>query len=123
MNTLNEFNTALYAGLAGLFVAFITKVASKFLDNDKTELETHVTLRKELREELDNVKNELHRLQEELSEWREKYYHQVELTNSLKVDILTLTEELNEYKRISGIYQSSEDTHNGWFDKDQSEQQ
>jgi cob(I)alamin adenosyltransferase len=118
---LTEFTAAFYAAIAGLLVVLITNITNKFINKEKSQLETHVTLRKELREELDNVRNELFRLQEELAEWREKYYHQVELTNSLKLDVLTLTDELNEYKRISGIHPTSDKNHNGWFDTDPDE--
>lgn len=108
MNTFTEFQTAILAAVAGLLVGGIVKLADKFFSRDKDELEMHVTLRKELREELDVVKEELNQLKQELDEWKEKYFHQVELTNALKVDILTLNEELNEYKRVSGIFSLSE---------------
>lgn len=110
-----HLNPAVTATLAGLIVGFFTKFMSKTLDRRKEKLEEHMLLRKELREELDSVKNELHQLQTELDEWRQKYYAQVELTNELKMDILRLTDELNEYKRISGVF-PAQDTreNNGW---------
>jgi predicted nuclease with TOPRIM domain len=113
-----QLNSALVATAAGLIVGAIIKFANKLFDSKKNELEEHVTLRKELREELDSVKEELYKLQEELNDWREKYFHQVELTNTLKMDILRLTDELTEYKRISGIYPSS-NNNNGWTGPDE----
>jgi hypothetical protein len=100
----NEFETALYASMAGFVVGAVMKLVTKFLERDKNELDMHVTLRKELREELDTVKTDLYRFQNELDEWKQKYYDQVQLTNQLKLDIISLTDELNEYKRISGIF-------------------
>lgn len=110
-----HLNPAVTATLAGLIVGFFTKFMSKTLDRRKEKLEEHMLLRKELREELDSVKTELHQLQAELDEWRQKYYAQVELTNELKMDILRLTDELNEYKRISGVFPAQDiRENNGW---------
>lgn len=94
----NEFTVVLYTAIAGFIVGGIIKAFNKVLNKDADELDTHVALRKELREELDTVKLEVQQLQEELDEWRERYYAQVELTNELKVAVLQLTEELNRYK-------------------------
>lgn len=95
---ISEFSTVIYAAFAGFVVGAVIKLINRFLDRDKNELQMHVTLRKELREELDVVKSEVQRLQEELDEWKQKYYLQVELTNELKLAILNLNEELNEHK-------------------------
>jgi len=110
---ISEFNSMLYATFGGLIVGGLIKSINHMFDRKKNQLEEHVILRKELREELDRVKEELSGIQHELDEWKEKYYQQVELTNELKVDILKLTEELSEYKRISGIFPVND---NGWFD-------
>ena len=104
----NEFETAIYASMAGFVVGAVMKVVTKFLERDKSELDMHVTLRKELREELDTVKTDLHRIQSELDDWKQKYFDQVQLTNQLKLDVVSLTEEIYEYKRISGIFPSLE---------------
>lgn len=117
--SITAFNNAMYATIAGLFVGALIKWVNKFTDRKKDQLAEHVILRKELREELDSVKEELYKLQEELDEWKEKYYHQVELTNSLKLDILQLTEELNEYKRISGLHPTDHSGDNGWTKRDE----
>lgn len=118
---LGHLNPAISATLAGLFVGSLAKFFSKMADRRKDKLEEHIALRKELREELDSVKHELHQLQIELDEWRQKYYTQVELTNELKMDILRLTDELNEYKRISGVFPAQDDAResdNGWTSRD-----
>ncbi len=95
----NEIQTSVYAAVAGFVLGAFIKLINKYLDRDKTQLEIHTTLRKELREELDTVKEELHNLQKELDDWKEKYYHQVELTNELRMAIVRLNDELLEYKR------------------------
>lgn len=102
---LREFNSTIIAAAAGLFVGGIMKLINKLFDRKKDEFEQHISLRKELREELDSVKEEVHLLQRDLDEWKQKYYQQLESTNLLKIDMIRLTEELDEYKRISGLYQ------------------
>jgi chromosome segregation ATPase len=97
----SAFNSAVYATIGAVFVGGLVKLINKLVDGKKDRLEEHTTLRKELREELDVVKKELLRLQSELDEWKSKYYTQVELTNELKLDILRLTDELNDYKRAT----------------------
>lgn len=96
----SEVDSAIYGTVGATLLALIVKFADKFFDRQKTYLEEHLALRKELREELDAVKSELSEMKQALDEWKEKYYHQVEITNNLKLDIVRLTEELNEYKEI-----------------------
>jgi DNA mismatch repair ATPase MutS len=93
------FANAVYTTIAALFVGTLVKLINKVVDRKKDNLAEHTILRKELREELDVVKRDLQRLQAELDEWKEKYYAQVQETNSLKLDVINLTEELIEYKR------------------------
>ena len=113
--TDTQFNSAIVASIAGFLIGAVIKITNKLFDGKKENLEEHLSLRKELREELDAVREELHKLQQELNDWREKYYAQLELTNKLKLDILQLTDELSEYKRISGIFP----TNNGWTSPDE----
>lgn len=113
-NSLSELNSAVIAAVSGLIIGAAIRLGNKFFDKNKEELEEHVTLRKELREELDAVKEEITLLRQQVDEWREKYYHQVELTTQLKMDILKLNDQLDEYKRISGIHPDTK--HNGWFE-------
>ena len=101
---ITEFNSVVYATFGGLVVGGLVKSINHIFDRRKNYLEEHVILRKELREELDVVKQELSGIQHELDEWKTKYYQQVELTNELKVDVLKLTDELSEYKKITGIF-------------------
>jgi uncharacterized membrane-anchored protein YhcB (DUF1043 family) len=96
---LGEFSTAIYATIAGLLVGAVIKFFNSIADKGKSELETHLVLRKELREELDTVKEELQRLQVELDEWKQKYYNQVEITGELKLAIVKLSDDLLEHKR------------------------
>ncbi len=49
------------------------KVVERFL-NAKSFVDEHTALRAELREELDNVRDEVVRLRKEVDEWRERYY-------------------------------------------------
>jgi uncharacterized coiled-coil DUF342 family protein len=104
----NEFNTAIYAAIAGVVVGGIVKLANKLMESDKTELATHIILRKELREELDSVKMELRHIQTELTEWKQKYFDQVQLTNELKVELLTISEDLAEYKKRTDSFSAME---------------
>lgn len=104
MNIDGEFNSALYGTLGALLAGALFKFLNRLFDKPSINLQEHISLRKELREELDAVKAELHELQKDLDEWKERYYHQVELTNDLKIQLLNLTDELSEYKKISGIH-------------------
>lgn len=115
----SDFLPAVYASLAGLVVGVLVKVVNSSVDKRKNALDEHLALRKELREELDAVKEELYALQRELDEWKNKYYAQVELTNTLKIDILHLTEDLQEYKRISGLHPTDLSDDNGWTKPDE----
>ena len=83
------------------------KFVSRATDKRKDNLTEHLELRKELREELDTVKEELYRLQKELDEWREKYYHQVELTTLLQVELSQLRMEMSEYRDKTGEFNVS----------------
>lgn len=112
-HVINEFSSAVFATAGGFLVGAILKIINKVVDRRKDNLQEHLELRKELREELDTVKEELHQIQAELDEWKQKYYAQVELTNALKMDIIRLTDELEEYKTMTGMYpvKSEDDVH------------
>lgn len=101
---LSELGSAMYGVVAAVLVTLIIKGINKYLDKDKEKFKENFLLRKELREEMAQLKKEVYALQEELDEWKTKYYDQVQLTNSLRVDILKLTEELNEYKNNTGTF-------------------
>jgi hypothetical protein len=94
-----EFQTAMYAAVSGMVIAGIVKLFNKFVESNSADLETHVALRKELREELDTVKTELRFIQTELDNWKLKYFDQVQLTNELKLELISLGDELREYKQ------------------------
>lgn len=113
-SAFRELSSGQIAAISGLLIGLGLRIVEKFLNKGKDNLEEHVALRKELREELDAVKEELYGLRKEVDEWRQKYYDQVELTNQLKMDIIRFTDELDEYKRISGVFPN--ETHNGWFE-------
>lgn len=80
------------------------KIIERFL-NSKEYADEQVTLRAELREELDKMKAEVASLRGEVDEWREKYYHQVELTNHLHAQIASIKCELDEYKEHTGVFE------------------
>lgn len=118
MNIFQDISSTQIAIVSGLTIGIGLRVVEKFLNKKKENLEEHITLRKELREELDAVKEELYRLKEEVDEWRQKYYDQVGITNHLSMQIEKLTNEIDAYKRISGIHadeQQPDLQHNGWF--------
>ena len=102
-SVVTEINSAIYGTVGALLAGSLVQLANKMLNKKKDKLEEHLALRKELREELDAVKHELSELQKALDEWKEKYYHQVELTNGLKMEVQRLTDEIEEYKN-TGVY-------------------
>lgn len=97
-SVFGEFNSAVIAALGALVFGAVMKIISKITDKRKDALTEHLELRKELREELDAVKAEISTLQKELDEWREKYYHQVEVNTILQAEIASLRLELKEYR-------------------------
>lgn len=105
-NVLGEFSSAIIAALGALIVGVFMKFISKLTDKRKDTLNEHLELRRELREELDAVKQEINTLQKELDEWREKYYHQVEVTTLLQAELAAMRLELSEYTN-SGEYSSN----------------
>jgi len=103
-DVFGEFNSAIFGTIGALVAGSVVQYITKFSNRKKEKLEEHLVLRKELREELDAVKEELYALQKSLDEWKEKYYHKVEMTNELKMEVAKLTDELTEYKMTSGVY-------------------
>jgi uncharacterized protein YlxW (UPF0749 family) len=96
-SVLGEFNSAVIAAIGALVVGVLMKFVSKLTDRRKDTLNEHLELRRELREELDAVKTEISTLQKELDEWREKYYHQVEVTTLLQAELAALRIEMSNY--------------------------
>jgi regulator of replication initiation timing len=78
-----------------------TSDTSSVEHGSSTLLEEHSALRKELRDELDYLKEEIASLRKEVDEWREKYYHQVETTNGLSFEVNVLKSRLREYETIT----------------------
>jgi predicted RNase H-like nuclease (RuvC/YqgF family) len=99
LNSIVELTSAIYAAIAAIIGGTVVKFLNSVSEGGKSALETHLLLRKELREELDTVKEEIQRLQIELDEWKQKYYNQVEITNELKLAIIKLNDELVDHKR------------------------
>lgn len=104
ISLFTELGSAMYGVAAAIIISFVLKGINKYLDRDKEKFKENFLLRKELREESAELKKERSILQMELDEWKKKYYDQVELTNSLKVDILKLSEEFEEHKKVTGTY-------------------
>lgn len=116
LETLDNMDSTVVATISALVVAATMKFVSKFTDRRKDNLDEHVILRKELREELDTVKEEMHALRTEIDSWRDKYYHQVELTNMLQAEVAALKIELADYRSNSGEHHTRPPTVE--FDKD-----
>jgi len=74
---LGEFNSAIIAALGALVVGVLMKFVSKLTDKRKD------------------------------TEWREKYYHQLEVTTLLQAELAALRLELSEYTN-SGEFSSNE---------------
>ena len=77
--------------------------------NNKSTISEHTILRKELRDELDSVRVLLVRIQEEVDEWREKYYHQVETTNELLYEVSVLKNRLSKYESFTDEHKYLDD--------------
>ena len=90
------------AGAAVLIGSAFIKLVEKWLDKPLND--EHTSLRKELREELNIVKKELEALREEVDEWREKYYNQVETTNELLFEVSVLKTRLRKYETDTGEF-------------------
>ena len=106
-NLFGEFNSAIIAALGALVFGALMKFVSKLTDRRKDTLNEHLELRRELREELDAVKAEINTLQKELDEWREKYYHQVEVTTLLQAELAAMRIEMSNY--TSGEFTAPKD--------------
>lgn len=91
------------AGVAAIIGGVVLKLIEK-LWLSKTVVDEHAVLRKELREELDAVKEEIASLRDEVDEWREKYYSQVETTNELLFEVSVLKTRLRKYESDSGEF-------------------
>jgi uncharacterized protein YlxW (UPF0749 family) len=100
--TLKEFNSTVVVTVAALVMGVLMKYITKLSERRKDNLNEHLELRKELREELDTVKDELRQLQKDIDDWREKYYHQVEVNAVLQSQISALRLELTDYQERSG---------------------
>jgi uncharacterized coiled-coil DUF342 family protein len=95
------------AGIAVIIGGVFLKLVEK-LWMSKTVVDEHAILRRELREELDAVRSELAGLREEVDEWREKYYHQVETTNELLYEVSVLKSRLQLYESLEHKLHSDE---------------
>jgi uncharacterized protein YlxW (UPF0749 family) len=99
---LGELGSPIVAIIAAVVIGAAMKLVNRATDRRKDNLTEHLKLRKELREELDTVKDELRQLQRDLNEWREKYYHQLEINAVLQSEMAALRFELEEYKENTG---------------------
>jgi uncharacterized coiled-coil DUF342 family protein len=103
---MREFNIFTpEAGMIGgsaVMGGLLLKLIEKFWVVRKNIIYEHSHLRKELREELDIVKDDLATLRQEVDEWREKYYSQVETTNELLFEVSVLKSRLRKYEVDAG---------------------
>ena len=65
----------------------------------KEESELNMALRKELRDEIHFLKEEIASLEAHVDEWKQKYFDAIQLTNQLQLDILALQAQLLELKQ------------------------
>lgn len=108
MPELNIFSPEVTAaGGAAIIGGIVLKLIEK-LWLSKTVVDEHAVLRKELREELDAVKDEIASLRDEVDEWREKYYSQVETTNELLFEVSVLKTRLRKYESDSGEFSTDD---------------
>ena len=104
MPELNIFSPEIAtAGGAAIIGGIVLKLIEK-LWLSKTVVDEHAVLRKELRSEFDAVRLEIASLRDEVDEWREKYYSQVETTNELLFEVSVLKTRLRKYEADSGEF-------------------
>lgn len=106
LNILSPETTTI--GAITVTSGILLKIVETIWDN-KSTINEHTTLRKELREELDSVRSELIRIQEEVDDWREKYYHQVETTNELLYEVSVLKSRLSKYESFTDEHKFLDD--------------
>lgn len=77
------------------------KIVERFI-NSKYYVNEQLTLRLELRKEMEVLRAQVHLLQKEVDDWRDKYYHQLNATMLLQSELQTLRADLDEYRSSSG---------------------
>jgi F0F1-type ATP synthase membrane subunit b/b' len=91
--------TIFLALFSTVFAGVFLKIIEKVLNKKKEEVDEAVQIRKELREQVSNLKNEIDSLRKEVIEWREKYWEQVKLTAQQNAVISELRSELSDLRR------------------------
>jgi predicted nuclease with TOPRIM domain len=113
MYTISEIISSNPTAAAGI-ITVVGTVVIKVLDgywlhkNTNSVIDQHAVLRQELKDELEVVRTELRELRNEVDEWREKYYSQVETTNELLYEVYTLKERLSQYETVTGTFETPE---------------
>jgi len=74
------------AAVVALFSGLSLKSIQHWLGRSKEREDTATEFRKELREEVKNLRGELKGVEDELDEWRTKYFALIEECNKVKLD-------------------------------------
>lgn len=88
----------LAAALLAIIAVVIGKFIEKFLKKDVEQLDKTLAVRKEVRDELTVLQDEVRTLREEADTWRAKYWEQVQLNTQYQTNLLQLQSELNDVK-------------------------
>jgi len=99
-NGRDQLSTIILAVMAVFIGKLLEKLLSRKLDN----LNEHLTLRKELREELNALHNEVKLLRVDVDEWRAKYWEQIQINTRHQATILALQGELSDVRGLLDEY-------------------
>lgn len=81
---MNEFATPIFALVGTVFGGAGLEITRRWLSRNKERDDTATELRKELRDELANLKKELDEVEEQLDAWKQKYYDLLQQFISVK---------------------------------------
>lgn len=83
----------LFALIGAVFAGAGVKLVEKLLGRKKEQVDLAADIREELRKDLAAVKSELQRVENELDDWKKKYYAQIEHMIELKTELERYTHQ------------------------------
>lgn len=96
MDIQKDYHNIIIALLGTLFGGAIVKLIDRIYSIKERKLSDSFDVRKELREEILQIKQELRQLQRELDKWKKIYYELLKNYNLLETHTILLTEDYNK---------------------------